>query len=372
MSNKRVRLQLAFVLAFVWVFACGNYPTSLAKEKRSAPLSVGFITVGPVSDWGYNYAHDQGRRFLEKTLGKQVVTTIVEKIPETAEVERVMEKMIARGTRLIFSTSYGYFEPALRVAARHPNVIIEQCGRVVPPAVKNVATYFGKQYEPMYVAGVVAGRMTKKNKLGFVAAHPVPQVLQNINAFTLGARSVNPKARVTVVWTNNWSDPATEAEAAKGLIGAGADVLSMHVDSPLTVVQTAEKAGVMTVGYHADLRQFAPKGWLTGEQWNWGPLYEQIARSVRDGRWRSGNYRYGLKDGYTNLSSFGTCVPSKVETEALAVSSKIKNGDLVVFQGPLKDRSGKKLLAFGGKPDSKLIENMNWFVEGVDGSLPKR
>lgn len=361
---------VAVVLSLILAVIAGPPATASASEKT--PLKVGFITVGPVNDWGYNYAHDQGRRFMETALPEQVQTTIVEKIPESAEVERVMEKMIANGTRLIFPTSYGYFEPTLRVAKRHPEVIFESAGRTVPPGTKNVGTYFAKQYEPMYVAGVVAGRVTKKNKLGFIAAHPVPQVLQNVNAFALGVRSVNPKAKVQVIWTNNWSDAPTEAEAAKGLIESGVDVLTMHLDSPITVAQTAEKYGIMTVGYHADLKKFAPKGWLTGEMWNWGPLYVKIAQSVQGNTWKSENARYGMKEGYAKLSPFGPSVPAKVQSEATAVKQKIESGAFVVFQGPLKDRDGKELVATGKLPSSDLIESMNWLVPGVEGPLPKK
>jgi basic membrane protein A len=365
------------LLLFVGVLLFGLFKLAfaqgvLASATDTVPLKVGFITVGPVNDWGYNYAHDQGRRFMDTALPKQVETTMVEKIPESAEVERVMEKMIAKGTRLIFSTSYGYFEPAQRVADRHRDVIVEQCGRIVPATAKNIGTYFAMQYQPVYVSGIVAGRMTKKNDLGFIAAHPVPQVLQNINAFTLGVRSVNPKAKVHVIWTNSWSDPATEAEAAKGLIESGVDVLTMHVDSPVTIVQTAEKYGVMTSGYHADLKKFAPKGWLTGQMWNWGPLYVKIAKSVQAGTWKSGNPRYGMNDGYTKLSSFGPSVPAQVQKEALEAKQKIDQGKFVVFQGPLKDREGKERVAAGKLADANLIEEMNWFVPGVEGPLPSK
>ncbi len=342
-----------------------------AAVNNTKPLKVGFITVGPVTDWGYNYAHDQGRKFMEKSMPGQIETTIVEKIPENSDVERVMEKMIANGTKLIFATSYGYLEPTMRVAARHPDVIFESTGRNIPDGIKNIGSYFAKQYQPMYVCGIVAGRMTRANSLGFVAAHPVPQVLQNINAFTLGARSINPAVRVHVIWINSWSDPPTEAEAAKGLIESGADVLTMHLDSPLTVVQTAEKYGAMSVGYHAPLRPFAPKGWLTGEMWHWGPLYAKIAQSVIDGTWKPGNPRYEMKDGYTKLAPFGTIVPAKVCKEALSMQKKIEEKKFVVFQGPLKDREGKERVPAGKLPSYDLIENMNWFVPGVEGPLPK-
>ncbi len=363
-------ISLAVCGAAVLAVLLASVSNCLAAEKQ--PLKVGFITVGPINDWGYNYAHNQGRLFLEQALPGKVVTVIAENIPESAEVERVLAKMIAQGNGLIFTTSYGYYEPALRVGARHPNVKFEQCGRMDTKNTKNLATYFAKQYEPMYIAGVVAGRMTKKNSMGYIAAHPVPQVLQNINAFALGARSVNPKAKVRVVWTNKWSDAATEAEAARGLIDTGADVLAMHLDSPLTVVQTAEKHGIYSVGYHADVHKFAPKGWLTGTMWDWGPLYVKIANEVNNQTWKPGNYRYAMDSGYVKLSPFGTAVPKAVQNEALSLKKRIEQGQYAVFQGPLKDRDGKPLLSEGQKPDLKFVESMNWLAPGVEGTLPKK
>lgn len=348
---------------------------SCDKETNDAQsddgrLKVGFITVGPVSDWGYNYAHNQGRIFMEGAAPKEFQTTIVENIPESAEVERVMEKMIAGGTTLIFPTSYGYLDPALRVAKRHSDVVFMHCGGY--KNADNLGTYFAYIHEPMYVSGLVAGRMTKTNKMGFVAAHPIPQVLRNINAFTLGARSVNPKAVVHVVWTNNWYDPATEAEAAKGLIDLGVDVLTMHQDSPITVVQTAEKHGIFSVGYHADLHKFAPKGWLTGAMWDWGELYLQIGRSVRGGSWKTEQHRAGMESGAVKTAPFGTAVPFEVQKEALDLQKKIKDGTFVVFQGPVTDRDGTEQLASGVNPDFDWMEKMDWFVAGVEGAIPKK
>lgn len=375
MIGSKSRLK-QFVLASVSVLGGVTLAAlpfcSTAHGADSGSLKAGFITVGPVNDLGYNYAHNQGRLFLDKALAGKVKTTIAENIPESGEVERVMEKMISQGNKLIFSTSYGYYEPALRVAKRHPDVVFEQCGRDDTQNTKNLATYFSKQYEPMYVCGLVAGRMTKKNNIGFIAAHPVPQVLQNINAFTLGARSVNPKIKVRVVWTNKWSDAPTEAEAAKGLIETGADVLAMHLDSPITVVQTAEKLGAYSVGYHADVSKFAAKGWLTGTMWNWGPLYVQIAQSVQNHSWKPGNYRYPMKDNYVKLSPFGAGVPKKVQDEALSIKQKIESGEYAVFQGPLKDRDGKELLKAGQKPDLNFVETMNWLAPGVEGTLSRK
>jgi basic membrane lipoprotein Med (substrate-binding protein (PBP1-ABC) superfamily) len=281
-----------------------------------------------------------------------------------------MEKMIADGTKLIFPTSYGYLDPALRVAKRHPDVVFVHCGGF--KSSDNLGTYFAYIHEPMYVSGIVAGKTTKTNKLGFVAAHPIPQVLRNINAFTLGARSVNPDVTAHVVWTNSWYDPATEAEAAKGLIDLGADVLTMHQDSPLTVVQTAEANGVYSVGYHADLHTFAPKGWLTGAEWDWGPLYAKIAQSVKAKSWKSEQLRSGMDGGSVKLARFGPAVSREAQDAATAMTEKIVKGEYVVFQGPLKDRDGMLRIEEGKKPDFDWMEKMDWFVEGVQGSIPKK
>ncbi len=373
MNYSRRFLLKRGLVGFALALALGGCskpePTSAAKPA-DGKLKVGFVTVGPASDWGYNYAHNQGRLYLEARMANEATTSIVENIPESAELERVLEKMIADGTKLIFPTSYGYLDPALRVAARHPDVIFAHCGGF--KSASNLMTYFSYIHEPMYLSGMAAGRMTKTNKLGFVAAHPIPQVLRNINAFTLGARSVNPKATVNVVWTNNWYDPPTEAEAAKGLIKLGADVLTMHQDSPLTVVQTAESAGVFSVGYHADLHQFAPKGWLTGAMWDWGELYVRIAQSVKDGTWKTEQYRAGMDGGAVKIAPFGPAVPAEVQKEIRAMEEKIVKREFVPFQGPVKDRDGKERLARGQQPDFEWMEKMDWFVEGVVGTITKK
>lgn len=368
--SRRTLLCLAFALATSLVTALTNTSPALATDP-SAPLKIGFITVGPIDDWGYNHSHNQGRLFLEAALGKQVETTIIDKVPESPAVGQVMEKLIASGVKLIFSTSYGYMEQALLVAAKHPDVLIEQCSRPGPPGVKNLAAYFGKQYEALYISGVVAGRMTKTNTLGFVASIPLPYVIQNINAFALGAQSVNPNAKIKVLWIYAWTDPTAETAVSTELIKQGADVLAMSLDTPLNVLKTAEKAGVMAVGYQTDASRFAPKGWLTGHMWNWGPLYVKIAKEVIEKRWVPDFYRYGLKDGCATIAPFGKVVPKSVRDEALAVKEKIINGQLMVFQGPLTDRSGQVRLRDSKLFDEKAIDKMKWFVPGVEGDIPR-
>jgi basic membrane protein A len=342
-----------------------------AAIKEEA-LKVGFIMVGPVSDMGWNWAHDQGRIFLESKLGNRVRTTFAERVPENAEAERVMEKMIAQGARLIFMTKFGYLEPGLHVASRHPDVIFMQVNRPNLDLRKNVGTYFVDFSEPMYPAGIVAARMTKKNEIGYVVSQPTPPLLLNLNAFTLGVRSVNPKMRVRVVWTNSWSDPPTEAEAVKSLVDRGADIVASHFDCPLAANQACEKNSVFSVASNAGFSKDLPKHWLTGQCWNWGPLYVKIVNSVLDRSWKPGTQKYGAKDGYVALAPFGPAVPQAVKREALRAMDQIKKGSLVVFQGPLIDKDGKERIAGGKRLSDSDLESINWLVAGVEGNIPNK
>jgi len=361
----RLKCFLVFVLAIVLLATIRIVHAD--ENKQNSPLKVGFLAVGPVSDRGFNYANNQGRLFLEKQLYGQVQTTIAEKIPESAEAERVLEKMIAQGNKLIFTVSYGFLEPALRVAARHPDVIFMQINRFQNS--KNLGTFFSYQYQPNYLTGMVAGRMTKSNDLGFVGAHPVPPLLQAVNSFTLGARSVNPKVKVHVIWINSWSDAPLEAEAVKGLVEMGCDVITNAQDNQNTILPTCDNLGVYSCGFYSDGHQLAPKGWLTGPRLDWGPFYVKIAKSVIDHTWKPCSYTAGMEEGYIKLSSFGKVVPKSVQDEVLAKEKLIKSGKFVIFQGPMKDRDGKERLAPGQKPDLKQLAEMNWFVPGIQGSL---
>jgi len=370
MCTKRSLQWLCFL--FVAILFLGWFsliiPGICADQNSNTPFKVGFICSGAINDCGWNYVHNQGRLYLESKM-PNVKTVLAENIPESAESERVMEKMIAQDCKLIFTTSYGFLEPALRVAARHPDVIFMQVNR---RSFKNLGTYFPYQYQPMYIAGTIAGRMTKTNKLGFVASRPVPIILQLINAFTMGVRSVNPKATAKVIWINSWSDPPTEAEAAKGLAESGVDVVVNIQDNQTTVLRTAESLGLYSVGCWADAHQLAPKGWLTGAYLDFGPFYVKITKSVIDHTWKTCAVTNCMQEGFTKLSLFGRAVPSEMCKQALVLEQNIKSGKFVIFKGPLKDRDGKKHLTAGQVADPKWLANIDFFVPGVDGSLPKK
>jgi basic membrane protein A and related proteins len=338
----------------------------LAAAAWSADTMVGYIYVGPKSDFGYNYAMDQGRLYLEKHM-TGVKTLSFENVPENAEVERVMERMIKGGCTIIFPTSYGYLDPALNVAKKYPKVTFMHGGgfKTAP----NLGTFFAGIDDAMFLAGMTAGSMTKTNKLGFLAAHPIPQVLRNINAFTRGAQSVNPKATTTVIWTGTWSDPGKEAEAANSLVDAGADVLTGHVDSPITYTQTAEKRGVMVVGYHADAGKFAPKGWLVGAAWNWGPMMERIVKSVQAGTWKPEHIRGDLMAGDAGLTAFGPSVPQKVKELVMAKEKEFKAGKAKLWSGPIVTQAGSEVAPKDSLLAMAKLEGMDFFVRGVVGTV---
>lgn len=362
----RFLLSISILFAVCLMNFILRLPSSTAATQQNV-LKVGFLAVGPVSDWGWNYSTNQGRLYLENKLGDRVQTIIAEKIPESAEAERVLERMISQGCRLIFTASYGYLEPVIRVAGRHPEVTFMQVNREYSS--KNIGTYFTRLYEPMYLAGIVAGYMTKSNKLGFIAAHPINQILAAINSFTLGAKSVNPKIETRVIWINTWSDPPMEADAVKTLVDDGCDVIAHAQDNQNTVLRTCEKFGIYSCGYYTDGHSLAPKGWLTGACQDWGPLFVKITESVINHTWKPVSYKQGLKGGYCKLADFGQAVPKNVRDKVLATENAIKSGNFVIFRGPLKDRDGKLQLPAGQDADQHWLNNINFLVSGVHGSL---
>jgi basic membrane lipoprotein Med (substrate-binding protein (PBP1-ABC) superfamily) len=334
--------------------------------SAAAETKVGYIYVGPKSDFGYNYAQDQGRLYLEENMD-DVETLHFENVPENADVQRVMERMIRAGVEVIFPTSYGYLDHALKVAEKYPDVHFAHSGGLKTS--DNLMTYFAEIDQAMYLAGIAAGMTTKTDKLGFVAAHPIPQVLRNINAFTLGARSVNPDVTTAVIWTSGWSDPSKESEAASALIDDGADVLTGHVDSPINYVQVAEERGVYSVGYHADASKFAPKGWLTGAIWNWGPMMVGIVKSTQDGTFKPQHLRGDLLTNAAQLSDFGDAVSDEAIAEVTDRQRMIREGDYQVWAGPIFDQDGTVLVAEGETMTLEETEKMDFLVEGVIGRL---
>jgi basic membrane protein A len=346
-------------------------PAAPAPEADKT-LKIGFVYVGPRDDFGYNQAHAEGAKAISTLPGVKILEE--EKVPETMDVQRTMESMInMEGVKVLFPTSFGYFDPhVLKIAAKYPNVTFLHCGGLYDASKhpKNVGSYFGYIDEAEYLNGIVAAYATKSKKLGFIAAKPIPQVLRNINAFTLGARSVKPDITTTVVFTGDWSLPVKEADAANSLIDQGIDVLTAHVDSPKVVVQTAEKRGIYSVGYHTSQAALAPKGYLTGAEWNWAKVYETYAKQLQAGTPWEHLVRGGLKDGFVKTSPYGAAVSAEAKTAADAVKAKMMTGEFVIFKGELKDNTGKTLIPAGGeqKQTDPVLESMGYLVQGVIGS----
>ena len=362
-----IKLLLRSLPALILTGLLASSATAVAAD----PLTVGFIYVGPKTDYGYNQAHAQGAAALAKVPGVKIREE--EMVPETVAVQKTMESMInLDGAKLIFPTSFGYFDPhILKMAQKYKNVTFLHCGGLYTegkhPA--NVGSYFGYIDEAEYVSGIVAGLTTKSNKLGFIAAKAIPQVLRNINSYTLGARSVNPKVTTTVIFTGDWSMPVKEAEAANSLIDQGVDVLTAHVDSPKTIVELAERRGAMVTGYHANQSALAPKGYLTGAEWNWGKVYTDYVKWVQEGKTYPHLLRGGLKEGFVKVSAYGKAVSADAKKKADAAKAKFMAGTMVVYKGPLKDNTGKVVIAAGAeqKQTDIALESMDYLVEGVVG-----
>ena len=353
-------------------------PASASANASAAPaqktFTAGFIYVGPKGDYGYNQAHAEGAAVVAARPGVKVREE--ENVPETEAVEKTMESMIELdGASVLFPTSFGYFDPhILKVAQKYPNVTFLHCGGLYQEGKhpKNVASYFGYIDEAQYVSGIVAGLTTKSNKLGFIAAKPIPQVLRNINSFTLGARSVNPKATTSVVFTGDWSLPVKEAEAANSLVDQGVDVLTMHVDSPKVIVETAEKRGIYVTGYHTDQSTLAPRGYLTGALWNWGKVYTDYVNWIQAGTPYPHILRGGFKEGFIKMSPYGSAVSATARAKADETKAKLTDGSLVIYTGPIKDNTGKVVIPAGTREIQTDInlEKMNYLVEGVLGRIP--
>lgn len=348
--------------------ALGASPFAFAQK----PLTVGVIYVGPRDDYGYNQAQSEAATALKKMSGIKVVEE--EQVPETVAVQKTMVGMIEQdGATLLFPTSFGYFDPhVLAVASRYPNIRFAHCGGLWTPGKHptNVGSYFGYIDECQYLNGVIAGHMTKSNKLGFVAAKPIPQVLRNINAFTLGARSVNPKITTQVIFTGDWAMPVKEAEATNSMADQGADVFTMHVDGPKVVVETAARRGKMVCGYHASQAKLAPNAYLTGAEWNWLTPYTTFVDAARYGKPHPNLIRGGLKEGFVKMSAYGPMVPDAARRQADAIKAQMVAGTFDIFKGPLKDNKGSIAIPAGKaiRQTDPVLEQMNYLVDGVIGN----
>lgn len=358
--------------------ACSSSSDSSSSDTTGGDedvTTVGFIYVGPKDDFGYNQAAYEGSEAMAEELGDSVELLQAENVPETAESEQVMQDMIDQGADIIFATSYGHLEFAQNVAERNPDVtFVHQGGLEGDNQLDNVGTYFGTVYEPVYLAGIAAGETTETNELGYIYAFPIPQTLANINAFTLGAQSVNPDAKVTTIATGSWCDPAVQAEAVASLLDQDVDVISQHQDCTKTIIEATEAAGAYTVGYHYDASELAPNGWITGSEWNWGPLYSDIVETIQAGEFAdspyNGDFRVGLQTGDNPFvqSPYGDMVSE--DTIALIEEAKqrfIDGGS--PFEGVVKNQDGEIVYDEGEQPTYEEVEQMDFFVEGVTGTI---
>lgn len=366
--NRRNFLQASAVGALASIA-----PGLLAsRASAQAALTVGFIYVGPKDDYGYNQAHAEGAATLKAIPGVTVVEE--ENVPETVDVQKTMESMInLDGAKLLFPTSFGYFDPhMLAMAAKYPDIQFRHCGGLwqKDKHPMNTGSYFGYIFQGQYLNGITAGYATKSKKIGFVAAKPIPQVLQNINAFLLGARTVDPAITCQVIFTGEWSLAVKEAEATNALVDQGADVITCHVDSPKVVAQTAAGRGAFICGYHANQSPLAPEKYLTGAEWAWGNVYSNFIKQAQAGQALPNFVRGGLKDGFVKMSALGPGVSDEARKKFEATKAEMMAGGFSVFKGPLKDNKGKQVID-GGKTyaeDAIELESMDYLVEGVVGS----
>ena len=362
---KNLRRAATAALVGAAAVAANAAPASPATAAPAAPLQACFVYVSPVGQAGWTYQHDLGRQAMAQALGDRVRTRVVEAVAEGPDSERVMRDLASQGCGLIVATSFGYLEPALRVAAEFPQVRFEHAGGYKTAA--NLGTYNARYYEARWLAGWLAGQQSRTGVAGYVAGFPVPEVVQGINAFTLGMRAANPKAEVKLVWLNAWFDPTREREAALTLIGQGADVLTNHSGSP-AVAQAAEEKGVMLLAYQSDMARFAPKAQLAAVTHHWGGFYTRVAQSVLAGTWQPTPVWGGMKDGLVQLSALNPALPAAVRSGLAQRQQALLAGRLQPFAAPLVDNTGRTRLAQGALDDG-AIAGMDWLVQGVTGSM---
>ena len=384
--NKRSLIQMAALsaIAAAALVGCGkkeepkveapapaaapaSTPAAAAPAKPE-PLKIAFAYVGPVGDGGWTFAHDNGRKALEKEYSDKIVTSFVEKVPESADAERVMRDMVGQGNKLIFGTTFGYMEPMLKVAADSKGVMFEHATGY--KQADNMRTYDSRTYEGAYMAGVIAGKMTKTNTLGVVASVPIPEVLRNINSFTLGAQSSNPKIKTKVVWINEWFNMPMETEAATSLINGGADVLFQNTDSP-AVLKTAQAKGKRAFGWDSDMTAYGPKAHLASAVINWAPYYIKTTKDALDGTWKGGGgVWWGVKEGAIDIVSIADDVPAETKAKIDEIKAGLKAGTFSIWKGPITGSDGKELLAKDAVADDKFLGGVNFYVKGVEGKVP--
>jgi basic membrane protein A and related proteins len=380
MTDLRKRSLLRFValsaVAAAALVGCGKKEESApapvvvapAPPPKPEPLKIAFAYVGPVGDGGWTFAHDNGRKAIEKEFGDKVVTSFVENVPESADAERVIRDMAAQGNKLIFGTTFGYMEPMLKIAPDFKDAKFEHATGYKQG--ENLRTYDSRTYEGAYMAGVIAGKMTKTNTLGVVASIPIPEVLRNINSFTLGAQSVNPKIKTKVVWVNGWFDPPKETEAATSLINGGADVLFQNTDSP-AVLKTAEAKGKRAFGWDSDMTAYGPKAHLASAIINWAPYYVAATKAALDGSWKGGTAAWwGVKEGAIDIVSLAEDVPAETKAKVEEIKAGLKAGTYAIWKGPLVDNNGKEVLAKDAVADDAFLGGVNFYVKGVEGKVP--
>ena len=377
--NKRSLLKVAALsaVAAAALVGCGKKeepapaaapaPVAAPEPAKPEPLKVAFAYVGPVGDGGWTFAHDNGRKEMEKALGDKVVTSFVESVPESADAERVFRDLAGQGNKLIFGTTFGYMESMLKVAADHKDIKFEHATGY--KTAENLRTYDSRTYEGAYMAGVIAGAMTKSNTLGVVGSVPIPEVIRNINSFTMGAQSVNPKVKTKVVWVNEWFSPPKETEAATALINGGADVLFQNTDSP-AVLKTAQDKGKRAFGWDSDMTAYGPKAHLASAVINWGPYYTKAVTEALEGKWTTGASWWGVKEGAIDIVSIADDVPADIKTKVADVKKGLADGSFSIWKGPIVDNNGKEILAKDAVADDKFLGGVNFYVKGVEGKVP--
>ena len=373
--NKRhwIRAAALTALAAAALAGCGKKEEAPKVEApkveaKPEPLKVAFAYVGPVGDGGWTFAHNNARLAMEKEFGDKVQTTFVENVPESADAERVLRDMVGQGNKLIFGTTFGYMEPMLKVAADNKDVKFEHATGY--KQAENMRTYDSRTYEGAYMAGVIAGKMTKSNTLGVVASIPIPEVIRNINSFTLGAQSSNPKVKTKVVWVNEWFNPPKETEAATSLINGGADILFQNTDSP-AVLKTAQDKGKRAFGWDSDMTAYGPKAHLASSIINWTPYYVQAVRDALEGKWTGGTHSWwGVKEGAIDVVSIADDVPAETKAKIDDIKKGLKDGSFAIWKGPIIDNTGKEVLKKDEVANDNFLGGINFYVKGVDGKVP--